>query len=212
MLYLGRQKLVQNRHLNMVREWRVYRDRPTRLATEVMLTRRRAYILLTLLGASVCAAQNLNCSTGGYAVPVATTCTSCSPGSFAGAYGLTACPLCSAGSYTTKTGASACTLCTPGMYMERTGESAGCRTCGYGWYAPAQGSTVCIVCQLGTYSDVFTGATCKLCPTGKTTAATGSTSASACTVDAPTTRSDDQNRILASSGPLPNGPLDGGHH
>ena len=131
---------------------------------------------------------------------LATTCTSCYPGTITSVSGATACESCPAGFYslagssaceacpagsTTAVGFSACSLCSKGTYSAGAGQA--CAYCDAGKSTCTNGSTscdaaTCTPCAAGKYSAVSpTGsecgpcagdvASCKPCPSGTTSLA-----------------------------------------
>jgi hypothetical protein len=75
----------------------------------------------------------LTCGAGTFSPPGASSCTSCSPGSFATASASASCAPCPAGSYSQLSGASRCRSCPSGTYS-------------------SQGSSSCVQCPSGSGS------------------------------------------------------------
>jgi len=143
-------------------------------------------------GQGSCAACELGSASGAGA----TTCTSCSPGTYADTKGAETCASCPDGTYTvtsgavscaaceagteSATGAAACSACPRGKASE--GGGAPCTSCAVGEYAPTDGLAACLSCEkpltsapgsanctscIATYfRSDRARGNCRVCPTG----------------------------------------------
>lgn len=99
----------------------------------------------------------------------------------AGYTDLTSCTPCSPGSFASAPGASACSKCPPGQFSDVVGSTA-CTSCPAGTYAGQVGvftNTRCKFCPVNTFSSAGSPAGCEPCPDG-TVSGSGAQSASAC--------------------------------
>ena len=109
----------------------------------------------------------------------ATTCDSCSPGTFTNATGQTSCTSCGLGQFQDDAGATTCDSCNPGSFTNATGQTT-CTSCGLGKFQDDSGATTCDSCNPGTFTNT-TGATiCSSCGVGQFQDDTGATTCDSC--------------------------------
>ena len=128
------------------------------------------------------------CEKGKYSSDVAasskTSCRQCPIGWYQADEGVTSCLLCVPGSVSDVPASESCVTCEEGKFSDAAGQSV-CSPCAEGKYASNSGQPVCFDCTPGKYSTkVVTSdelnVECKLCPKGRATATSGSTSCQFC--------------------------------
>ena len=123
-------------------------------------------------GQGSCAACELGSASGAGA----TTCTSCSPGTYADAKGAETCASCPAGTYTATSEAVSCTAC--GAGTESTAGAAACSACPRGKVSQGGGAP-CTSCAVGEYVPTDGLAACASCEK-PLTSAPGSANCTSC--------------------------------
>ncbi|MGD1050095.1 MAG: hypothetical protein ABR947_03390 [Solirubrobacteraceae bacterium] len=141
-----------------------------------------------------------SCPAGTYSTAGASACTNTPAGTFIASPGAagpgSSCP---AGTYSSTAGATSCTNTPAGTFISGNGATGPGASCPAGTYSSTPGATTCTItppgtyigsigatgsatpCPVGTYS--LGGAmACTACPSGYSTATTGSTSVAACSV------------------------------
>lgn len=100
------------------------------------------------------------------------------------------CNICPVGSFSL-TGNITCSSCLPGLYQP-SANSLTCMPCSAGLFTPSNNSVSCLTCSLGFFSPIRS-TNCSICPLGRFTADTASTSLASC-LDCPTGFYGNQNR------------------
>jgi IPT/TIG domain/Transient receptor potential (TRP) ion channel/Tyrosine-protein kinase ephrin type A/B receptor-like len=96
----------------------------------------------------------------------ATSCASCTPGTFANVEGQTGCVDCAVGEFTDVYNATDCTKCNPGSFQNTTG-STECHLCPKGRFSSQFGQQACESCPSGSFSNTTGLSACFPCPATK---------------------------------------------
>ena len=140
------------------------------------------------------------CDVGQYksSIGFASTCDTCPSGSTTATTGSTALSACVCPAGSRGTASASCVLCDAGQYKSAFGFASSCDTCPSGSTTATTGSIAssacvcpagsrgtnsasCALCDVGQYKSAFGFASsCDTCPSGSTTATTGSIASSAC--------------------------------
>lgn len=112
-------------------------------------------------------------------------CEPAPPGSYVDTIGATKAKLCPVGTFAAVPGETACAQAPPGTYDNAKGEVLA-SPCLPGYYQAGSGQSRCVAAPIGTYVANIASTLPTACPTGLTTLAKASTSASACRLPVPT--------------------------
>ena len=94
------------------------------------------------------------------------TCTLCSPGTYASAAGQSICLDCDINQFSFGNGTVECTQCLSGKYQDQTRQSS-CKNCPPGTYGDSSdGFSYCLDCNPGTYQNLPGQTLCDNCPPG----------------------------------------------
>ncbi len=108
-----------------------------------------------------------------------TTCSRCSPGTYAPSTGLSECSECGPGTAQPNQGRSVCNLCQPGTATNLNRQTT-CQPCAPGSVQPSAGAAACNPCPAGQEQPLQGNTTCVPCRPGYVAATSGSPSCAPC--------------------------------